>query len=287
MTNSSHGTGSHGAKHPSGNHAATHSTGSPGVANPPSPHAHLSASNHHTSGAHSTSTAGHSTHPSAAQHHAPGHAHHLPAHPHNVAAHPTRSAPHLHHVAPSHRHQIQHQALHGAAHADFVKSAKVSARQSELMTGVPASITIAQAILESGWGEKHLGKANNYFGVKAHVVAGKFVNGGIATSYVTTKTGEHIGGKDIKVVANFRAYKSMADSFTDHGQFLRDSPRYHSILEAYHKTGDVSAFSEGLQKAGYATDPAYASKLNSIIKKYELHKLDIVHEKMQRAVTKP
>ena len=278
MANSSHSVGSR---------SATHSTGSHGIAHHLSPHSHLPQTHQQTQGTHPSTTAVHSSHSSVAQHDSLGYPHHLPAHPHSTAAHPTRNAPHLHHVAHSQRHHSVHQALHGAGHANFIKSASISAKQSELLTGVPASITVAQAILESGWGEKHIGLANNYFGVKAHVVDGKLADGGLATGYVVTKTGEHIGGKNIKVSANFRSYKSMADSFTDHGQFLRDNPRYHSILDAYQKTGDVTEFSKGLQKAGYATDPGYADNLIFNITKYKLHSIDVVQGKVKQALKKP
>jgi flagellar protein FlgJ len=190
-----------------------------------------------------------------------------------VAQHPS----HANHRPAAHAstpHHVQHQARHGTGHSTFIHSAAVAAKQSEAATGVPASITIAQAILESGWGGHHIGKANNYFGVKAHTVHGKVDHGAIATGHVAVNTREHLHGKDVKVKANFRAYKDMAGSFTDHGQFLKHNHRYHKALKAYAKSGDPNAFAEGLQKAGYATDPHYAALLKSIIKKHNLHKYD-------------
>jgi len=159
------------------------------------------------------------------------------------------------------------------AHANFIQSAGDPARSSELQTGVPASITIAQAILEAAWGQHHIGAANNYFGIKAQTVNGQIVYGDIATGYVDRSTKEHIKktNKDITIIAHFRSYSDMESSFRDHGMFLRNNPRYRAALDAYAKTNDADEFARGLQNAGYATDPHYAELLISIMQRYNLY----------------
>ena len=169
-------------------------------------------------------------------------------------------------------HAKKHHAIHSTNH-NFIHQAIHPAQNSEKLTGVPASITIAQAILESGWGKHHMGSANNYFGVKAQTVKGKVTYGNVAIGYVDRTTKEHIKSlnKDISIKAHFRSYKNMSDSFLDHGTFLKNNPRYSSALTAYAKTKNADDFAHGLQKAGYATDPNYANLLISIMKKYKLY----------------
>lgn len=169
-------------------------------------------------------------------------------------------------------HHVKHHALNGA-HASFIQSAVTTAKNSELQTGVPASVTIAQAIVESAWGQHHMGAANNYFGVKAQTSGGKVVYGDIATGYVDRSTKEHIKktGKDITITAHFRSYSDMEGSFRDHGMFIHDNSRYQAALTAYAKSKDADEFARGLQKAGYATDPHYAELLIAIMKKNNLY----------------
>jgi flagellum-specific peptidoglycan hydrolase FlgJ len=168
-----------------------------------------------------------------------------------------------------------HHAKHSAANAQFIAEASIAAVQSELMTGTPAAITIAQAVLESGWGKHHIGRANNYFGVKAQTSGGQVTYGGVATGYVNVDTREHLKGKDVVISQPFRSYSSMGDSFVDHGQFLAQNRRYLPYLQDYQRDGDVRAFARGLQKAGYATDPLYAELLISIIDQYKLDQYNV------------
>jgi flagellum-specific peptidoglycan hydrolase FlgJ len=77
-------------------------------------------------------------------------------------------------------------------------------------------------------------------------------------------------GRPYTIVAYFRAYKNMSDSFLDHGIFLTGK-RYRKALDAYAKSKDASEFARGLQEAGYATDPKYAEKLISLMKRYDLY----------------
>ncbi len=157
----------------------------------------------------------------------------------------------------------------------FIKSAGSAAKKSETETGVPASVTIAQAIVESGWGEHHMGDANNYFGIKAQEVGGKVVFGDVATGYVDKITKEYDkNGNAYTVVAHFRSYKDMAGSFIDHGIFLTSNKRYGKALDAYAESKDADEYARGLQKAGYATDPKYADMLISLMKKNDLYRFN-------------
>ena len=143
--------------------------------------------------------------------------------------------------------------------AGFIEQHSAAARAAERQTGIPASFMVAQAALETGWGRKEINHADgspsyNLFGIKA----GPGWRGPVAE--VTTT--EFIGGKPQKVVARFRAYGSHAESFADYARLMKDSPRYQPVLAA---AGSATGFAEGLQKAGYATDPAYADKLGRVI----------------------
>jgi flagellum-specific peptidoglycan hydrolase FlgJ len=178
---------------------------------------------------------------------------------------------HRHAKHPIH-HAVRHHAVHHSAHTLFVQHAVKPAQQSEEATGVPASVTIAQAILESAWGAHHIGSANNYFGIKAQEHDGEVTFGSLATGYVDKKTKEHVGKKDVTITAHFRSYPNMQASFVDHGMFLSGNQRYRKALENYANTGDADEFARGLQKAGYATDPHYADLLISIMKHRNLYR---------------
>lgn len=120
-------------------------------------------------------------------------------------------------------------------------------------TGIPASITLAQAIVESGSGESNLAKkANNHFGIKCK----------------TEWTGEKIYQDDDAKNECFRVYPNAESSFIDHSNFLKDRPYYASLFEL--DPVDDTAWAFGLKKAGYATQKDYPSKLLNIIDLYEL-----------------
>ncbi len=143
--------------------------------------------------------------------------------------------------------------------AGFVQQHGDAARAAEAATGIPAQFMISQAALETGWGRKEIRHADgqpahNLFGIKA----GANWKGPVAE--VTTT--EYIDGRPQKVVARFRAYASYAESFADYARLMKDNPRYQGVIAA---GGSASGFAHGLQKAGYATDPAYASKLTAVI----------------------
>ena len=143
--------------------------------------------------------------------------------------------------------------------AAFIQAHSDAAAAAEKATGIPAKFMIAQAAHETGWGRKEIKNADgstsfNLFGIKA----GPNWKG--ATTDVTTT--EFIGGKAHKVTQTFRAYASYADSFADYASTMKNSPRYAAVVAA---GNDASGFAKGLQKAGYATDPSYATKLAKMI----------------------
>lgn len=141
-------------------------------------------------------------------------------------------------------------------------------RTSRLGKTILASYTIAQACLESAYGKSALN--GNYFGIKG--------SGG------TFQTLEYINGKWVTVTANFRSYGSMEASVIGHSQFLLENNRYtkFGVIEAGNKR-DWKLACENLQKAGYATDPNYASKLISIINTYKLYEYDKEADKILNA----
>jgi len=146
-----------------------------------------------------------------------------------------------------------------ANQADFVRTHTEAARAAEAQTGIPASFMVAQAAHESGWGQRQILNAdgtasNNLFGIKA----GANWKGPVAE--VTTT--EYVDGQAKKVTAKFRSYASAAESFADYAQLMKTSPRYTGVLE---NSGSAQEFAQGLQRAGYATDPAYADKLTRVI----------------------
>lgn len=124
--------------------------------------------------------------------------------------------------------------------------------------GILASVTIAQAILESGWGRSAPG--NNLFGIK-----------GSGQQLVTQ---EFINGKWVQIVDGFRVYDSWRDSVRDHSLLLAGNPRYSNVL----KERDYRCACQELQRAGYATDPQYADKLIRIIEGSELTRFDQIEE---------
>lgn len=147
----------------------------------------------------------------------------------------------------------------------FLDATAQGARAAARLTGVPASVTVAQAILESDWGRSQLAlSANNYFGIKATSSLG---NDGL----VWLPTSEYDpSGETYDTISPFRAYKSLADSMTDHDRLLLGE-RY---AEAMQVANDPRQFAERLYTAGYSTDPDYADKLVGLMDRYELYRLD-------------
>jgi LysM repeat protein len=147
---------------------------------------------------------------------------------------------------------------------DFIAAAVGPAQQSQRETGVPASVTIAQAIHESDWGISKLAReANNYFGIKA--------TGKSAADVYWIATWEVVDGEDVMVQAPFQAYQSLDDSFADHGRFFLRNPRYAAARLV---ANDPRRFAQAIADAGYATDPAYAAKLIRLMDQYDLYQYD-------------
>jgi peptidoglycan hydrolase FlgJ len=143
--------------------------------------------------------------------------------------------------------------------AGFVQQHSAAAARAEKDTGIPAAFMVSQAALETGWGRKEIRHADgspsfNLFGIKA----GPKWKGPVAE--ITTT--EYIDGKPQKVTAKFRAYSSYAESFADYARLMKDSPRYAGVVA---RAETATGFAQGLQRAGYATDPAYADKLSRVI----------------------
>lgn len=147
----------------------------------------------------------------------------------------------------------------------FVSSIAEAAIDSQAKTGIPASVTIAQAILESYWGSSRLSReANNYFGIKAQTKTGP-------AGVVWFQVWEVIGGRNVMRNEPFRAYNTAEESFVDHGRFFQENGRYAAALAA---RGDAKQFAREINRAGYATDPAYSSKLIGLMDRYDLYRFD-------------
>lgn len=144
----------------------------------------------------------------------------------------------------------------------YIETYKNIAIKKQKEYGIPASITLAQGILESGSGNSKLArKANNHFGIKCH----KGWNG---KTYHMDDDAKH---------ECFRKYKKAEDSYRDHSEFLTQRGRYSFLFE--YKTNDYKKWAYGLKKAGYATNPKYPQLLIKIIEKYNLDKYDKNYKK--------
>lgn len=143
----------------------------------------------------------------------------------------------------------------------FVTRLWPHARAAEQATGVPAAFVLGQAALESGWGQHEIlhadgSPAHNLFGIKA----GSRWQG----ETVDVMTTEYIDGKKTRQVERFRAYESYEASFNDWIGLMTRHPRYQDVLR---QAESSKGFAQGLQAAGYATDPNYAEKLHRVIEK--------------------
>jgi flagellum-specific peptidoglycan hydrolase FlgJ len=139
----------------------------------------------------------------------------------------------------------------------YIDQYKDIAIEEMLRYGIPASITLAQGLLESGAGQSTLAvKGNNHFGIKCH-------NGW---------TGPTMLKDDDRKDDCFRVYSSPYESYEDHSKFLASSQRYRSLFSL--KTTDYKGWARGLKAAGYATNPVYAQSLIDIIERYGLYQYD-------------
>lgn len=133
---------------------------------------------------------------------------------------------------------------------------------------IPASITLAQGILESGAGQSVLArKSNNHFGIKCH----------------SDWKGGRVYHDDDKRGECFRKYKKVEDSYEDHSRFLAERSRYAELFKL--KITDYKGWARGLQRCGYATDKAYANKLIKVIEDYQLYKYDTQGGRSKNAKT--
>ena len=139
---------------------------------------------------------------------------------------------------------------------DYVKFYSNIAMDEMIQFGIPASITLAQGILESGAGKGRLAvQANNHFGIKCHDWNGK-----------------KIYHDDDEKQECFRKYDNPEYSYRDHSLFLTNRVRYSFLFDL--KKDDYKQWAKGLKKAGYATDPKYPQKLIDLIQRYQLYKYD-------------
>jgi len=139
---------------------------------------------------------------------------------------------------------------------DYINYYSSIAMDEMIQFGIPASITLAQGILESGAGRGTLAvQANNHFGIKCH-----------------DWTGKKIFHDDDKKQECFRKYDNPEYSYRDHSIFLSNRGRYSFLFDL--KKDDYKKWARGLKKAGYATDPKYSQKLIDLIERYELYKYD-------------
>ena len=138
----------------------------------------------------------------------------------------------------------------------YIDTHKATAQNEMNLYGIPASITLAQGILESGSGKGRLSvKANNHFGIKCH-----------------EWTGKKIYHDDDEAQECFRKYKDAKYSFRDHSLFLSERKRYSNLFKL--KKEDYKGWAKGLKTAGYATDRKYPQKLISLIERYKLYEFD-------------
>jgi mannosyl-glycoprotein endo-beta-N-acetylglucosaminidase len=156
-----------------------------------------------------------------------------------------------------------------AAQTAFLTTVAGPAMQAQTETRVPASVTIAQAILESGWGRGDIPRtAHNYFGAKCH----NGNKGTIAVGCRDFPTRECNATGCYAATGSFRVYSSVLDSIRDHARILSTSTRYAT---AFSYSNDADRFAAEIHKAGYATDPKYTELLTGIMKKYDLYRYDV------------
>lgn len=139
----------------------------------------------------------------------------------------------------------------------YISNFQEIAKKNMKSHGIPASITLAQGILESGAGKGKLAQAaNNHFGIKCH----------------TGWTGESVKHDDDAAQECFRKYNHPSESYRDHSLFLTSRSRYANLFKL--DKGDYEAWAKGLKDAGYATDRKYPDKLIGLIERFELYKYD-------------
>ena len=142
---------------------------------------------------------------------------------------------------------------------EFIDKMTPTIKDAAAQLGVAPNLLLAQAALESGWGQ-HAQDSHNLFGIKADKVWQK------AKDYVNTSTHEFVAGVKTKLVDKFRAYPDYVASVQDYVGFIKDNPRYQQALQV---AANPQEYVQELQRAGYATDPDYAAKVMKIYDKIE------------------
>lgn len=150
----------------------------------------------------------------------------------------------------------------------FIEMVAPGAQRGYREYGVPASVTIAQAALESGWGSSSLStQYNNYFGIKCGTVTSPYQNGCVSKTTTEYKS----DGTPYVIVDEFRTYATISNSMRDHGYFLSTRSRYAA---AFDYSDDPNMFARKIHQAGYATDPGYADYLIRLMTQYNLYRFD-------------
>lgn len=148
-------------------------------------------------------------------------------------------------------------AVPASPRQDFINRILPHAKTAASVLGVAPQAILAQAALETGWGKHQIKQAD---GSPSHNIFGIKANANWTGKTVDVVTTEYVQGVAQKRVEKFRAYDSYADAFRDYAGLLQHAPRYRGVLNA----PNTEAFAQGLQKAGYATDPAYAAKITRV-----------------------
>ncbi|MCH8619017.1 flagellar assembly peptidoglycan hydrolase FlgJ [Undibacterium sp. TS12] len=143
---------------------------------------------------------------------------------------------------------------------EFQEKLTAHAEQASQETGIPAKFMLGQAALESGWGKREIKTAD---GSSSHNIFGMKATRGWKGKTVDAVTTEYVNGVAQRKVEKFKAYDTYADAFKDYARLITRNPRYENVIA---NAKDATSFAQGLQKAGYATDPEYANKLTKIIK---------------------
>lgn len=142
---------------------------------------------------------------------------------------------------------------------EFTQKLGPHAELASQTSGIPAKFMLGQAALESGWGKKEIrtmdgSASHNVFGIKA--------SAGWKGKTVDALTTEYVNGVAYQKIEKFRAYDNYSEAFKDYAKLISDNPRYQNVMQS---GGNAMQFAQALQKAGYATDPQYAQKLNKVI----------------------
>lgn len=157
-----------------------------------------------------------------------------------------------------------------ATSEDYIRKYHKIAIDEMYVYGIPASITLAQGILESGNGNSDLArKSKNHFGIKCH----------------KNWSGRKVYHDDDAKNECFRKYRKVSDSYRDHSEFLKNRDRYAFLFD--YKMTDYTVWAKGLKKAGYATHPEYAEKLINLIERFDLAQYDRASKSGKRKVKKP